>query len=542
VESNPLDRGDPATDTARRNLNQHFGVLEQILLDQTVTHLRELIGKEVSRLQGKASLKVELVTDRIIVAYQITVIVRVINSGLGPAYKVRLDVAMAHDGQLAKGIENPLPIPPSSYAEFNFVFPLSIAEQVESIGLDWTLKFEDLTKGHFQSNGVLAIHLLRAPSHYSWIEDPYITGGRLDANSPVFVGREQEFDFIRNAVPRGNRNNHLVLTGLRRVGKSSLISHLPNIMGSRYACVNADLHDLDIGWGMGNFLNWLSDQICEQICEQTGVASPEPESFIAQPKVTFEQKLLAPVFEALGERHLLIALDEFELLEDRVTDKRLEPDVFSYVRYLMMQYPRLAFVFVGVKRPEALSPDYWYKLFNVCIHRRIGLLDSIAARRLITQPVADTLIYDGLALRRIEQLFSSYPFYLQVLCSSVIQHARREQRTYVLAEHIEKVIPEVFDRAGQQLIALWRDFSQMQQHALLALSYLYQPMITNTPAQVTDYMNKRYGSVTETQVREVLYQLHQSDILWLHTESLRGEGFSWRIGALPIWIKDRFLA
>ena len=82
------------------------------------------------------------------------------------------------------------------------------------------------------------------------------------------------------------------------------------------------------------------------------------------------------VEEALGDRRLLLAFDEFELLEDRVRQKYLDRPIFDILRHLIQHTEKLAFIFAGTHKLEELSRDYWSMLFNIALYSDIRFLEG----------------------------------------------------------------------------------------------------------------------------------------------------------------------
>ncbi len=58
-------------------------------------------------------------------------------------------------------------------------------------------------------------------------------------------------------------------------------------------------------------------------------------------------RFLKEAKNALGERRLLIMLDEFEVLEGRIRSGDLKPRILSYFRSLMQHEQSVSFIFSG---------------------------------------------------------------------------------------------------------------------------------------------------------------------------------------------------
>src|SRR5258705_9025972 len=89
-----------------------------------------------------------------------------------------------------------------------------------------------------------------------------------------------------------------------------------------------------------------------------GVArSPRPGRAVSVPQ--FDGRNPYPVFldfldevlAALDNRTLLILIDEYELMEAKVDEGKLSPDLFTFLAGLMDNKERLALIFTGPRPP-----------------------------------------------------------------------------------------------------------------------------------------------------------------------------------------------
>ena len=94
------------------------------------------------------------------------------------------------------------------------------------------------------------------------------------------------------------------------------------------------------------------------------------------------------------EATLLMVFDEFEGVPDRWWPTTSSHERFPHMRHLMQHSSGLGFVFVGTRRLEEMSADYWSVLFNIALYRKIDFLSPQAVERLICGPVAPNLICD----------------------------------------------------------------------------------------------------------------------------------------------------
>ena len=73
----------------------------------------------------------------------------------------------------------------------------------------------------------------------------------------MFFGREGVFEWIENNLSGKYINHILVLHGQRRVGKTSVLKHIPNRLPDRHIPIFIDLQGR-VSTTLGRFLYWLA--------------------------------------------------------------------------------------------------------------------------------------------------------------------------------------------------------------------------------------------------------------------------------------------
>jgi hypothetical protein len=262
---------------------------------------------------------------------------------------------------------------------------------------------------------------------FQQIPNPYVPGMPLKPGSPTFLGREDVFEFIQQSLSAPTRELVLVLTGERRTGKTTILRQLPaRLKNTNYIPVYVDGQVLGIDPGIGNFFFSLAAAIVDGV-QEAGISPPllTLADLEESPQRTFEQSLLPMVRERIGNRILLLAIDEFEELGDRVSRGRLPADIFSYLRHLIQHEERLAFIFAGTHKVEELTGEYWSVLFNIALHKRIGFLKREETVRLITEPVKPYgMAYDELAIDEMLCMTGCHPYFTQLLCNILVNQCK----------------------------------------------------------------------------------------------------------------------
>jgi len=309
------------------------------------------------------------------------------------------------------------------------------------------------------------------------LEDFYVVGPPLTPESGrLFVGRDEIFRRLEELFRNPFQKSPVVLYGQRRMGKTSILRHVGVRLGPPYIPVLTDLQGL-----LSDPLHPIrSDRdlwqaLMREMGKPLGVSPREGESV---------EGFLGRLAPARGERFIVLMLDEFEKLEQRMDEGAVSRNFLEYLRHLMQHRPELLVVLSGHHTLQERMGRYWEPLMGVARSVRVSYLEEDAARRLITDP------WDGFRLQymegSIQRLLTAtgrQPMLLQLACSAVIREvnnrmAREGYEVYPTAR------PEEVERALDQLLregetwyfdAVWDWLTEEQRAALIRLAQAYRP-------------------------------------------------------------------
>jgi hypothetical protein len=238
----------------------------------------------------------------------------------------------------------------------------------------------------------------------------------------------------------------------------------------------------------------------------------------------------------LDSRNLLLMFDEFEEMQKRVEDGRLEPEVFPFLRNLMQHEPRLDFLFSGTHKLEELGAEYWSILFNIAAYKQITFLDSDQVRRLVTEPVAAYgMEYDPLALDRVIQVTAGHPYFTQVICHEMVAFHNEVERSYMTASCVDQVLERIIERGEAHFKYIWAGATGDEQHVMLALAELLpDPEATVTPVQVIEDLQRRGRDLSEDALLNALARLQAKDLVT--RSGLQSNLYRFKIDLVRRWI------
>jgi len=495
----------------------------------------------MSELHTRARLICQLVTRRTWEHQDVPLVLSVSNVGRGTAVQVKVALAPSSQyesldeavvvEQLAFGDEVQVtlmvrPQPPSGQDHFRARFVIQYADPS---GSDQLEQYADVVS--LMTTGA---------NKFRFIPNPYVVGTPLQPGSRLFFGREDVLQFIEDNLAAAHRNN-LVLIGQRRTGKTSILKQLPIRLGDEFVPVYLDGQSMGLDPGLDQFFLNLATEITFAL-EDRGFHLPLPksETFAENPAAYFENVFLDQVSTAIAGRHILVLFDEFEELETAVRRGRIDPAIFPFLRHLMQHTDNLSIIFCGTHRLEELAADYWNVLFNISLYKQVGFLERAEALRLIQEPVTTyDMVYDDLALEKMWRVTAGHPYFLQLMCHSLVNRHNKLQRSYLTIADVNAALEEILNAGEAHFIYLWLEASPPERLVLTALSHMMPITGHATPGEIMDYLEARGAVLTRPQVEQALHNLILRDILQVvgDGDRMAGRLYRWRLGLLGLWVE-----
>ncbi|MBI5567021.1 MAG: hypothetical protein HY870_19135 [Chloroflexi bacterium] len=512
---------------------------EAATLRQMLDQWQSLVMERVKDLQGRAALVSTIKTRQLSFAPNLAVTLTVNNSGLNIAEQVRLRLADGEGYRVLDGGEQAIDLLTAGSARDLDVTIEPLTR--DRVRLQWQIIYDDAVDDDRTVEFADVIELA-ADTQRPFVRIfpiPYVTGMPLKTDH-LFVGRADVFAYIQEHLFGAYQNNVIVLHGQRRTGKTSILYRLKKVLADTHICVLVDMQG-KAARGTLDFLYSLADDIAYALDDQDiAVSLPARSDFAESPEFVFRSRFLRSVAEALpvganGQpKHLLLMFDEFEELQKRVQDGKLEPEIFPFLRNLMQHEECLDFVFAGTHKLEELGAEYWSILFNIASYKKITFLTPDDARRLITEPVAPHLEYDPLAIERITAVSGGHPYFTQVICHELVAFHNETQRSYITANEVEDVLDRIVERGEAHFKFIWAEASPIERSVLLALADLLETDETVGVDPVQALLDKRAINLNGTPLIKVLDDLEMGDILT--RSGPRSNLYRFKIDLIRRWI------
>lgn len=240
--------------------------------------------------------------------------------------------------------------------------------------------------------------------------NPYIIGDPVIGKQ--FVGREDIIKRLEELWISTSQLQSVVLFGHRRMGKTSIVRNISTRLDEKVKLVYVNL--LTVGnsiQGVGEVFMAIADSLSDTL----QIPPPDDESLINLPYRTFE-RYLKQIETQLGDTGLIIALDEFEQIEELIKGDRIPKDFMGVLRGMVQMSPKIAFALAGLHTLEEMTEDYFNPFFASIIPIRVSFLERATCRYLLANPGEDfPLDYKPDALDYIYDLTAGQPYLVQLI-------------------------------------------------------------------------------------------------------------------------------
>ncbi len=308
-----------------------------------------------------------------------------------------------------------------------------------------------------------------------YIDNPYAPGNPLELRDPLFVGRDDIVQKLGQALQKRYRPTFL-LTGERRMGKSSIIKQLPLLLGPRYFPIFYDLQSTGILTNTASLFAAIAAGI-EQQLQERGILPQKLER--SQLDEALQQSETA-VYDCFNQwlqgveqvleqedRMIILAFDECEKLEEVENKGSINLILlFDWFRSIIQNHARVAVLFSGAKMVGDFGRS-WASYFVNVERIKVGFLRDAAAHELIMRPVPH--IFNEKVTLEIMRVTHCHPFLIQAMCKQIIEQLNDDVREKATREDVPIAIKEVFQSWTVYFWDLWDRCDSDQHKCLLAL-------------------------------------------------------------------------
>ncbi len=357
------------------------------------------------------------------------------------------------------------------------------------------------------------------------IANPYVVGNPVAGE--LFVGREDILHRLEELWGGTGQWPSVVLYGHRRMGKSSILHNLGARFGAQTVMVDFNMQRVGLVANTGELLYNLALALYDALTSTT-LTEPAQDPFCNGNPYTAFDRFIKRIDAARGQRRVVVAIDEFELLEQGIKEGVLQVQLLDFWRGVIQTYPWFVMAFAGLHTLQEMTYDYWHPLFGSVRAIPVSFLSAAAARRLLTQPSPEfPLDYDDDAIERIVALTNGQPYLVQLIGHGLVSRFNRlvfeegvTREPRLTRDDVETIInaPEFFRDGDAYFTGVWR-----------------QAEFSPPPGQTAALRQLASGATPQGEDKAALEALRRHDVLRQTTTG----AWEYTVPLLQQWVEHR---
>ena len=372
--------------------------------------------------------------------------------------------------------------------------------------------------------------------------NPYIAGNPIRSKE-IFFGRKDVFQFVRKKLSTQENNITIVLYGERRTGKTSVLYQIESgELGKEFVPVYIDIQEM-ARVNEPEFFIKITEKVIESLTRNE-IMNPRSSIYseitallnefkIKQNSYLVFNEFLDRVSCLLGEKYLILMFDEYEILERKIEERHLNPDLIRYLRSQMQSREKFSFIFAGSKKLEELKGKHWGLMFNAATYKKIRFLKKEDALDLMTIPVENRIHYTDEAVDKILRLTACHPYFLQLFLQNLVDHLNDINNNRVVIEEIEYVLHYLVENPSPHMIYIWQDSRVHQKTILSILSEIIYSDKEYIPLEkIKDRLSTSGLDMDIDSIKKILDGLYQKEIL-----NCAENGYNFKIDLMRYWVK-----
>ena len=299
-----------------------------------------------------------------------------------------------------------------------------------------------------------------------WIENPYVTGAII-RDREMFKGRDRLITNILQEVENPRSPGSIVIYGQKRCGKSSILHWLAERASDWIVPVSLPVQDMFADEAvLPTFLMLVAENVVTEAKKRRNLDLPmidEDALFDSRAPSRIFRNYLERIRRVLGpSRRLLLLFDEFTDLIRRIEQGSID---YGFMRYLkgLIEQGLFSSVITGIDTmPQVLKR--FSNDFAIADPRMITYLDDASARELIQDPIKlpdGTSRFNRGAIDRVLQLTSGAPFFVQFICSRLVDYLNQEQHPdpRITRADVDETVHEMI--VGRSKLSPWTTFDSL---------------------------------------------------------------------------------
>ena len=307
----------------------------------------------------------------------------------------------------------------TSRSERSFALNRSLGHITEGVK-----RLKSFSKGHIRFETPIILNVVEIIRDYLFsvsgligqieikepIINPYIIGDPVI--SERFIGREDILRQLEELWFINTRPQSVILYGHRRMGKTSILRNATTKVNTEVRVAYVNLLSVS---SANNGITDILMAICDALEEITEIPVPSNNDLLQFPEATF-RRYLEQITKTFTGKGLIIALDEFEKIEELIDAGKLSKDFLGFLRGMVQMSSKLAFAFAGLHTLQEMNADYFQPFYASFIPISVAFLTREATHQVLANPDPEFLLeYEPAALDYIYDLTNGQPYLTQLI-------------------------------------------------------------------------------------------------------------------------------
>ena len=278
-------------------------------------------------------------------------------------------------------------------------------------------------------------------------------------------GRDNLLRTLKNSFARSGQTRIPFLEGVRKVGKTSILNFIAARLTDAFLPVYVNLYTT---WT--NPYQMLAKRISEEIALRIELDAGDLSQIVTRDDFN---RFLADAIHRTGIKHIVLLLDEFHEVIDRIEKGLIPSEFLGDLRYMYMDpQQNISVAFADWHLIDELKSRVPAQLWTDFAREPVSFLNELDTREAILSPAQGSLVrFERDVISRIYYWTNGYPWHIQWICSELINHLNTQKRYVAIPQDIELIVHKLLreDRLFNEGVCRPERLSQDSQRVIYGI-------------------------------------------------------------------------
>jgi len=355
----------------------------------------------------------------------------------------------------------------------------------------------------------------------------------------LFKGRELEIQQILRTLK--SSQNLLILYGINRMGKTSLLNYFCNSVAREYKILPAFVD-------MQKVTNESESGFWSELMKAVSLAISKdfpgrrfPRAAGTDELINYERfhSWLSEIYSVLHGWKIVISIDELNVIDEVWTPMEAKR-VVSRLKSLIESENSIKFILCiqqtfymqSLAKEDSPKPVSW-PLLRTGTALHLQHLDRTSAEKLVREPMGEMLHFEDGAVERMLALTACHPYYLQIILRDIIDYLNIERRNFVTVKDVDIIVENVL-RVDIYFHILHREYQGFNRFVLSALAALEGKDARSVPIEdIQGALERRGIDIVPRGLVAALEDLKDRAVIERDDDA---KGYAFRVPLFGMWL------